>query len=257
MALALRSRLRYRDAAAPRLQAIVPVLLFGFALWLYHPAAEYIIGGKDPGVYVNEGVQIAQRGDVITRDDARQSLPPDLRGLFIPAALSPERTTASGSWASSSPIPRAARSSASSRTCIPAAIAIGYGLDGLTGARHVSSLCAALGVVACSFSRRGSSAVRRPRSPPRCSPSTSSRSGSRAIPNSEIVAQVLILAGMLAFARAYIDGDRFFGAGRGAAARPVAVCAIDGVFAIAAACAAAILLRRGQARPAGSRFSVR
>ena len=65
--------------------------------------------------------------------------------------------------------------------------------------------------------------------------------------------RLLILAGMLAFARAYIDGDRFFG--------PVAAlllglslfARIDGVFAIAAACVAAILLRV-EGRPAGFSF---
>ena len=135
----------------------------------------------------------------------------------------------------------------------PAAIAIGYGLDGLTGARHVSSLCAALGVVALFF--LASRLVGRP---------AAAVAGVllavnvvqvwfARYPNSEIVAQLLILAGMLAFARAYIDGDRFFG--------PVAAlllglslfARIDGVFAIAAACAAAILLRL-EGRPAGISF---
>ena len=76
-------------------------------------------------------------------------------------------------------------------------------------------------------------------------------------PNSEIVAQVLILAGMLAFARAYIDGDRFFG--------PVAAlllgfslfARIDGVFAIAAACGAAILLRASKGAHRAVRSSAR
>ena len=57
LALPLRSRLRYRSATGPRLQAIVPALLVGFALWLYHPPAEYIIGGKDPGVYMSDVTQ--------------------------------------------------------------------------------------------------------------------------------------------------------------------------------------------------------
>ena len=32
--------------------------------WRFFPSSEYIIGGKDPGVYVNEGIQIAQRGAI-------------------------------------------------------------------------------------------------------------------------------------------------------------------------------------------------
>jgi len=40
VAVAYRSRLRYREATPPRVDAVVPVVLFGFALWVYHPAAE-------------------------------------------------------------------------------------------------------------------------------------------------------------------------------------------------------------------------
>ncbi len=253
LALALRSRLRYRSATGPRLQAIVPALLFGFALWLYHPPAEYIIGGKDPGVYLNEGVQIAQRGDVITRDTLVQSLPPDLRGLFIPAHYRRAyygirfmgffvTDPASGAVVGQFP------------HLYPAAIAIGYDLDGLTGARHVSSTYAALGIVALFF--LSARLVGRP--------AATVAAALLAVnvmqvwfaryPNSEIVAQVLILAGMLAFARAYIDGDRFFGPVAALLLGVSLFARIDGVLAIAAACVAAILLRVNMASAGFSFF---
>jgi hypothetical protein len=242
LGLAFRGRLRYRTPSGPTIHAIVPALLFGFALWLYHPPAEYIIGGKDPGVYINEGVQIAQRGDVITHDDLVKSLPQDLRDLFIPGH---DRRSYYGLRFMGFFVTDPATGAVVGQFphLYPAAIAIGYGLDGLTGARHVSSVSAALGVVALFFLT--ARLVGRP--------AATVAAALLAVnvvqvwfaryPNSEIVVQVLILTGMLAFSRAYIDGDRLFG--------PVAAlllgCSIfariDSVFAIAAACGAAILLR--------------
>jgi ElaB/YqjD/DUF883 family membrane-anchored ribosome-binding protein len=56
--LAWRQRLRYRAAARPGVSLLIPLALAGLTLWLFPPPAEYVIGGKDPGVYVNAGVQI-------------------------------------------------------------------------------------------------------------------------------------------------------------------------------------------------------
>jgi hypothetical protein len=254
LAVTYRSRLLYHAATAPRVQAIVPALLFGFALWLYHPAAEYIIGGKDPGVYMNEGVQIAQRGDVVTYDVLVQSVPAALLDLFVPPHHS--QTYYGIRFMGFFLIdPGSGRVVGQFPHLYPAAIAIGYGLDGLSGARQVSSICAALGVVALFF--LAARLVGRP---------AATVAGAllavnviqvwfARYPNSEIVTQVLILAGMLAFARAYIDGDRFFG--------PIAMlliglslfARIDSVFAIAAVCAAMILLRL-EGRSAGASFYV-
>ena len=61
--LLTRGHVRF-GAAARRVSwtALVPVLLVVLAGWRFFPPSEYIIGGKDPGVYMNEGMQIAQRG---------------------------------------------------------------------------------------------------------------------------------------------------------------------------------------------------
>jgi len=48
--------------------AIVPVVLVALAVSRFFPPSEYIIGGKDPGVYMNEGIQVAQRGALVFRD---------------------------------------------------------------------------------------------------------------------------------------------------------------------------------------------
>jgi hypothetical protein len=240
--LTARSRLKYLDASRPRLGALVPALLFGFALWLYHSPAEYIIGGKDPGVYMNEGVQIAQRGDVVTRDTLVRDLPADLRGLFIPAHSRQEyygvrfmgffvTDLASGRVVGQFP------------HLYPAAIALGYGLDGLTGARYVSSLWAALGVVALFF--LAARLVGRPAATVAAAllSVNVAQVWFARYPNSEIMAQVLILAGMLAFARAHVDEDGFFAPVAGILLGLSVFARIDGVLAIAAACTAAVLLR--------------
>ena len=63
MLLIARGRLAYRGKAThPTWTIVLPVCLIVLGVWRFWPASEYIIGGKDPGVYVNEGVQIAQRG---------------------------------------------------------------------------------------------------------------------------------------------------------------------------------------------------
>ena len=60
------------------------VALVALSLWVFPPPAEYIVGGKDPGVYMNAGVQIAQRGSLVIDDELVASLPAETRGLFFP-----------------------------------------------------------------------------------------------------------------------------------------------------------------------------
>ena len=48
------------------------------------PAAEWVIGGRDPGVYVNEGIQIAQSRSLVTTDRIAASVPAAMRDLFFP-----------------------------------------------------------------------------------------------------------------------------------------------------------------------------
>src|SRR5215203_6119633 len=60
LAAGARFDLRLR-AAAPTWTALVVVAIVGMGVWRFFPSAEYIIGGKDPGTYVNEGILLAQR----------------------------------------------------------------------------------------------------------------------------------------------------------------------------------------------------
>lgn len=113
-------------APPPTRAAVLPVGLaaVGLSLTFFVPPAEYIIGGKGPGIYMNEGIQIAQRGALIIADEVARSVPPPPR---IETSSSPLRrsssgtpiTTAVGSWVSSCSIPIQARQSGSFRISIP------------------------------------------------------------------------------------------------------------------------------------------
>jgi hypothetical protein len=199
------ARRRLRQAGA----VLVPLALVGLAVVLYAPPAEYVIGGRDPGVYMNAGIQIAQRGGLVTEDTVVSSLPKAARPLFFPQypgqpyfsarfmgffLLDPSRGTVIDQFPH----------------LYPVAIAVGYGINGLTGARYASIVAAILGVLALYFlgarlAGRTAGAV---------------AAGLLAIhvlqvwyaryPNSETLAQALSLAALLAAARAHVDDDWFF-----------------------------------------------
>src|SRR6185295_15960651 len=84
-ALALVWRSPARPAyARPGIAALIPLALAVLAVWRFGPPSEYVIGGKDPGVYVNAGVQIAQRGTLAYHDPVVAAIPPAARPLFDP-----------------------------------------------------------------------------------------------------------------------------------------------------------------------------
>ena len=56
-----------------------------YGLWTFFPPAEYVMGGKDPGTYMNEGVQIAQRGGLVIHDPTVAKVPEATRDLFFPS----------------------------------------------------------------------------------------------------------------------------------------------------------------------------
>lgn len=212
LAAAYRGRLRWlSEAAAPTWTAIVPLGLVALGWWMYFavPTAEYVLGGRDPGVYMSEGVQIAQRQSLITVDELAASVPEDTRDLFFPAygregyysvrymgfhLRDPQTGSVSGQFPQGYPV----------------WIAIAYGLDGVSGTRSVIAWWAVLGVVAVYFA-----AARLIGTLP-----AAAAAGLLSVhviqtwyaryPNSEIVTQALLFAGLLAHAYAHEDRDRFF-----------------------------------------------
>jgi hypothetical protein len=61
----------------------VVVCLVGFGLAVYFPPYEYILGGRDPGVYVNTGFHLAREGNLTFVDPVVLSVPEEERSLFF------------------------------------------------------------------------------------------------------------------------------------------------------------------------------
>jgi hypothetical protein len=205
-----RGRLRFGPAARRvTWTALLPVALVVIGLWRFFPPSEYIIGGKDPGTYMNEGIQIAQRGAIVVHDPVVATVPPFARDLFFPWHGRTDyyslrfmgffiQDPDSGSVVGQFP------------HLFPASIAVGYGIDGLTGARRSVGVWAILGLLAVYFA--------------------ASRLAGRGVgaaaatllalnvitvwfakyPNAEVAMQPLLFAALLANARAHVDDDPFF-----------------------------------------------
>jgi hypothetical protein len=226
-----RRRLRYERPARATWWTVAPVALLALTVWVFPPPAEYIVGGKDPGVYLNAGVQIAQRGNLIIEDPVVSALPAETRSLFFPQhrgqpyfsnrfmgffLVDPDKGTVIDQFPH----------------LFPAAVAIGYDLWGLTGARYAVTACAMLGVLALYFlgARLAGPAA------------GAGAAGLLAlhliqvwharIPNSEVLAQAMLLSGLLALARAHQDEDDFFAPVAGALLGLVPFARFDGVLAI-------------------------
>ena len=212
-ALTAAGRLRLGPTApAPGWTAILPAGLVALGVWMYFavPASEYVLGGRDPGVYMSEGVQIAQRRSLVTIDPMAAAVPDSSRDLFFPSygaegyysvrfmgfhLRDPRTGTVSGQFPQGYPV----------------WIAIAYGIDGLTGTRRVIAWWAILGVVAVYF------AARRLIGPVPAAAAAALlcvhviQTWYARYPNSEIVTQALLFGALLAHAYAHEEDDRFFG----------------------------------------------
>ena len=228
-----RGQLRLGPAARRvSLTAVVPVLLIVLGVLRFFPPAEYVIGGKDPGVYMNEGIQIAQRGGLVIRDPVVAAVPPFARPLFFPPYGQTEYDSLrfmgffitdldTGSVVGQFP------------HLYPASIAVGYGIDGLTGARRTVGVWAVLGVLAVYFA--GVRVIGRP--------AATAAAALLALnivqvwfaryPNTEVVMQALLFAALLASGRAHVDGDRFFAPVAGLLLGLLLFVRFDAVLAIA------------------------
>jgi hypothetical protein len=218
----------------------VPAALVALSLWLYFPPSELVTAGIDPGTYLNEGVRIAQTGRLVIVDPTVASVPPPFRDLFFPSyevpwyyslrfmgffILSPDEGTVLGQFPH----------------FFPASVAIGYGLNGLSGARQAIGVWAILGLVAVYLA---GTRVAGPLA-----------AGVAAVllsinvleiwfaryPNTELPSQALLFGALLAFSRTFDSGRLFFGAICGALLGLQLLLRFDGVLAIAAFAAAAML----------------
>ena len=193
--------------------AVAPAALVAACAWMYFatPAAEYVLGGRDPGVYMSQGIQIAQRQSLVTPDRTVVELPAEHRDVFFPPPhedpsyyglrfmgfhlRNPDTGAVSGQFPQGYPI----------------WIAIAYGLDGVTGARRATGWWAILGVLAVYFATARLAG-------PLAAFAAAGLLSVHVIqtwyaryPNSEIVTQALMFGALLAHAYAHQDEDAFFG----------------------------------------------
>lgn len=233
-ALVARGRLRYGTAARrPSATIAVPLLLVAIGIWRFFPPSEYILGGKDPGTYMTAGVQIAQRGTLVYHDPVISSVPAFARDLFFP---SHQQWSYYGTRFMGFFIKDPGRGSVVSQFphLFPASIAIGYGIDGLSGARRTTGVWAILGLLAFYFAAArvaGRTAA-------------AAAAGLLALhiafvwfaryPNAELVLMTFLWAALLANARAHVDGSRFFPAIAGGLLGLLLFLRIDSVVAVAA-----------------------
>ena len=212
LVLAVVSRFRLRlgpMARRPTVWSLVPLAVILLGTWRCFPPSEYIIGGKDPGVYLNEGVQIAQRGALSASDPTVAAVPNFARDLFFPSENRTDYYSGRfmGFYIQE---PEQGHVIGQFPHLFPASIAIGYGLDGLTGARRTVGVWAILGVLAVLFA--GARLIGRP-----AASAAAILLTLHAIevwfgryPNAEMVMQPLLFGALLANARAHVDGDAFF-----------------------------------------------
>ena len=214
LTLISRGRLHLQEATRPTRTALAPLLLIGISLgtFFYVPPAEYIIGGRDPGVYVNAGVQISQRDSLVIEDSVVRTVPREYRHLFFPPQTNPrERGYDSVRFMGFFILdPSIGNVVGQFPHLYPVWIAIAYDVYGLTGVRYVLGLWAVFGVLAIYFV--GAQLLGR----------TAAFAGSGLLalhvaqvwyaryPNAEIIMQALIFTGLLAYARAHLSQSRLF-----------------------------------------------
>jgi Dolichyl-phosphate-mannose-protein mannosyltransferase len=84
-AIAARGRLgSLRGEIAPIGAFLVAGAILAFSVVVYFPPFEYILGGRDPGIYVNAGFHLARDGKLVYTDPVVESIPAEARPLFFP-----------------------------------------------------------------------------------------------------------------------------------------------------------------------------
>ncbi len=79
-----RRRLSLHPGPASRSEILVAAALIAFAVVVYFPPFEHILGGRDPGVYVNAGFHLARDGRLVYDDPVVAGIPRESWPLFFP-----------------------------------------------------------------------------------------------------------------------------------------------------------------------------
>jgi hypothetical protein len=241
-ALLWRRGLRLGPAAPkPGASALLPLALVIFALWRFLPAAEYIMGGKDPGVYVNEGISLHRTGTIFRHDAIVAAVPATVKDLFFldypPTEYYGPRFM--GVFLND---PNTGEVIAQFPHFLPASMTLGYEIGGLRGATTTVVVWAVLGLLAVYFfgvrlAGRGPAFFACVLLLLNVIEAWYGR-----YPNAEVVMQTLVFAGLLSFSYATRDGDRYFGWITGVLGAALIFLRFDAYLAIAAFAGAAALL---------------
>ena len=243
---AARGKLAYAGLAArPAWTIAMPAAIIALGAYLFFPSSEYVMGGKDPGTYMNEGIQIGQHGSLVIHDSALAALPEEFRPLFLSGAPRDiEQGLHQGVRFMGFFVADRSRGEVMGQFPhgFPAWIAVAYNIDGLSGARRAVGAWAILGLLAVYFA--------------------GSRFAGRApafiatvllginvaevwyarYPNSEVMQQALLFAALLALARAYRDGNRFFAPVAAVLLGSIVFVRLDSLVVLGAVCAGLLLL---------------
>jgi hypothetical protein len=243
-ALAVSARFNLKlgaKARRPGLAACIPLALALFGVWRFLPPSEYIIGGKDPGVYMNAGIQMAQRGAIVVRDPVVAAVPVFARDLFIPRDANRAHFKAPRFMGFYVLDPDTGAVVSQFPHLFPASIAIGYALDGLAGALRTFAFWGVLGLLSVYFA--GARLLGRP--------AAAAAAALLALnvvqvwfsryPNADIVMQAILFAALLANARAHVDDDGFFAPVAGTLLALLLFLRFDAVVAVAAVVASLAL----------------
>ncbi len=135
-----------RTAAAPAV-----LLLLAASIFFFVPPAEYINGGRDPALYIAEGIQLSREGSFFSEDPLVRDLPQESRDLFF--RPEPPNAVFDSSRFLGYFIADLDRGVVVGQFphFFPAWVAMAYELNGLTGARYVHGFWAIGGVLAVYF----------------------------------------------------------------------------------------------------------
>jgi hypothetical protein len=219
--------------------------LVALGAWLFFPSSEYVMGGKDPGTYMNEGIQIAQRGSLAIHDPALAELPGEYRPLFLAGAPeNVERGLNEGVRFMGFFIADAARGEVMGQFPhgFPAWIAVAYGLDGLSGARRAVGAWAILGLLAVYFAGARFAGRWAALLAALLLAINVAEVWYARYPNSEVMQQALLFGALLALARAYRDDDAFFAPVAGVLLGSIMFVRLDSVVVLGGVGAGLLLL---------------
>ena len=206
-----RARERRAEATPPTRTAVAPLLLVALAAAVFFaaPPAEYVNGGRDPGIYFNTGIQIAKSGSLTIDDRLVRTVPAEYLDLFLRPDVTIETVDRRflGFFVSDEETGTVV---GQFLQLYPVWIAIAYDAYGLTGARYVQGLWALLGVLAVYFAGAALLGRRAAFAGAALLSINVAQVWFARFFNAEMIVQGLVFTGLLAYARAHVDAQRFF-----------------------------------------------